>query len=61
MLHNRGISISYDKVIEVSEQLGDAAVAKYVEDEVVCSPDLRRGLFTTAAMRIATTIQLQQQ
>ena len=40
----KAVSISYDGVLE------DAAVAKYVEDEVVCPPDLRRGLFTTAAM-----------
>ena len=50
MLHDHGISISYDRVLEVSAQLGDAAVAKYVEDGVVYPPDLRRGLFTTAAM-----------
>ena len=50
MLHDHGISISYDRVLEVSAQLGDAAVAKYVEDGVVCQPDLRSGLFTTAAM-----------
>ena len=50
MLHDHGISISYDRVLEVSAQLGDAAVSKYVEDGMVCPPDLRRGLFTTAAM-----------
>ena len=50
MLHDHGISISYNRVLYVSAQLGDAAVAKYVEDGVVCPPDLRRGLFSTAAM-----------
>ena len=50
MLHDHGIIISYDRVLEVSAQLGDAAVAKYVEDGMVCPSDLRRGLFTTAAM-----------
>ena len=50
MLHDHDISISYDRVLEDSAQLRDAAVAKYVEDGVVCPPDLRRGLFTTAAM-----------
>ena len=56
MLHDHIISISYDRVLEVSAQLGDAAFPKYVEDGVVCPPDLRRGLFTTTS----TTIQLLQ-
>ena len=46
MLHGHGISIPYDRVLEVSVQLVDAAVAKYVEDGVVCP----QGLFTTAVM-----------
>ena len=50
MLHEHGISISYDIVLEVSAQLGDAVVSKYIEDGVVCPPVLRKGLFTTAAM-----------
>ena len=36
MLHEHGISISYDRVLEVSAQLGDAAVSKYMKDGVVC-------------------------
>lgn len=44
------MSISYDRVLEISAQLGDAAVNKYVNDGVVCPPVLRKGLFTTAAM-----------
>ena len=39
-----------ESVLEISAQLGDAAVNKYVEDHVVCPPGLRRGLFTTTAM-----------
>ena len=50
MLHEHGLSISYDRVSEISAQMGDAAVNKYVEDQVVCPPGLRRGLFTTTAM-----------
>ena len=37
MLHENGISVSYDRVLEISAQLGEAAVAKYVEDGV-CLP-----------------------
>ena len=50
MLHEHGISISYDRVLEVSAQLCDAAVRKYMNDGVVCPQVLPRGLFTTAAM-----------
>ena len=50
MLHEHGLSISYDRVLEVSAQLGNAAVRKYNEEGVVCLSDLRKDLFTTAAM-----------
>lgn len=35
---------------EISAQLGEAVVAQYVEDGVICPPDLRKKLFTTAAV-----------
>ena len=50
MLHKHGMSISYDRVLEISAQLGDATVSKYVEEGVVCPPVLRKGLFTTAVI-----------
>ncbi|KAK5868004.1 hypothetical protein PBY51_012451 [Eleginops maclovinus] len=50
MLHEQGLSISYDRVLEISVQLGDATVNRYREDGVVCPQVLRRGLFTTTAM-----------
>ena len=50
LLHDHGLSIPYDRVLQISAQLGDAAVARYTEDGVVCSSELRKGLFTTAAM-----------
>ncbi|XP_035811437.2 uncharacterized protein LOC118471353 [Amphiprion ocellaris] len=49
-MFDRGLSISYDRVLEISAQLGDATVSKYVEEGVVCPPVLRKGLFTTAVM-----------
>jgi hypothetical protein len=33
MLHEQGVSIPYDRVLEASAQLGDAAVSKYTEEE----------------------------
>ncbi len=50
MLHDHGMSISYDRMLEISAQLGDATVTKHVEEGVVCPPVLRKGLFTTAVM-----------
>ena len=50
MLYEHGICISYNRVLEISTQLGDATVSKYVEDRVVCPLVLRTGLFITSAM-----------
>lgn len=49
-LHENGISISYDRVLEISGQLGETVVNHYVENGVVCPPILRKGLFTTSAV-----------
>ncbi len=43
MLHEHGVSISYDRVLEISAQLGDATVNKYVNDGVVCPPVCAEG------------------
>eukprot|EP00058_Branchiostoma_floridae_P021206 XP_002606696.1 hypothetical protein BRAFLDRAFT_72537 [Branchiostoma floridae] len=50
MLHDHGLGISYDRVLEISAQLGDASINRYIEDGVVCPHALRRGLFTITAM-----------
>ena len=50
MLHEHGLSIPYKRVLDISTQLGDAAVTRYVEDGVVCPPKLRKGLFSTSAI-----------
>lgn len=50
MLHAHGLCISYDRVMEISAQLGDAVITKYVDEGVVCPPVLKKGLFTTAAI-----------
>lgn len=50
MLHDHGISISYDRVLEISAQLGDAAVSQFNMEGVVCPSILRKDIFTTAAM-----------
>lgn len=50
MLHENGISISYDRVLEISAHLGESVVTQYVSDGVVCPPTLKKKLFTTAAV-----------
>ena len=50
ILHTNGLSIPYCRVLEISTELGDAVVSKYIEDDVVCPPELRKELFTTSAM-----------
>ena len=50
MLHDNGFSISYDRVLEISAQLGEAVVTKYVQDGVVCPPRLKKELFTTSVL-----------
>lgn len=50
LLHEHGLCISYDRVLEISAQLGEAVVTQYVQEGVVCPPVLRKGLFCTSAM-----------
>ena len=50
LLHDHSLTIPYDRVLEISAQLGDAAVGKNIEEGVVCPSVLRKRLFTTAAM-----------
>ena len=50
LLHENGISVSYDRVLEISAQFGETVITQYTEDGVVCPPVLRKGLFTTSAM-----------
>jgi hypothetical protein len=37
-------------VLEISTQLGEAAVERFVSEGVVCPPMLRQGVLTTAAV-----------
>jgi hypothetical protein len=49
-------------MLEISPQLGQATVSKYIVDGAVCPSLLRKGLFTTAAMDNIDHIDpLQQQ
>ena len=50
ILHQYGICISYDKVLEISSQMGEALVERYLEEGLICPSVLRKGLLTTAAI-----------
>ena len=45
-----GLSISYDRVLEISTAMGNCVCEQYHCDAVVCPPNLLQGLFTTAAI-----------
>ena len=50
MLHEKGLCVSYDRVLGISANLGEAVVCQYVEDGVVCPRALRTKIFTTSAV-----------
>ena len=49
-LFHLGLSISYDRVLDILEAMACAASHQYEVDGVVCLLVLRRNLFTTAAV-----------
>ena len=49
-LYHLGSSISYDRVLEISTQMGNNVYALYESEEVVCPPKLNKKVFTTAAV-----------
>ena len=48
-LYSLGLSISYDRVLEISTEMGNKACARYESEGVVCPPKLKN-VFTTAAV-----------
>ena len=49
-LHKLGMSISYDCVLQISTNLANNVCRFYEEEGVVCSPNLRKHVFTTSAV-----------
>ncbi|KAL8624292.1 hypothetical protein ACOMHN_034015 [Nucella lapillus] len=45
-----GLSVSYNRVLEISTELASKACSQFHSDGVVCPMKLRSGLFTTAAI-----------
>ena len=50
MLFENGISILYDRVLQISTQVGETVITQYFRNGVVCPPSLRKGLLTTSAL-----------
>ena len=49
-LYGLGLSVSYDRVLALSTEMGNKACAQFESDCVVCPIRLRKGVFTTAAV-----------
>ena len=49
-LHQHGVSVSYDRVLQISQQLGEAVVNRVAVEGLVCPSVLQNGIFTTAAV-----------
>uniref|UniRef100_A0A1X7TS12 Uncharacterized protein n=1 Tax=Amphimedon queenslandica TaxID=400682 RepID=A0A1X7TS12_AMPQE len=49
-LFHLGLSISYDRVMEISTLMNNRICQKYHAEQLVCPPNLRPGLFITAAI-----------
>ena len=49
-LNHLGISISYDRVLRISAEIGNRVCEQFHREQVVCSPKLRNSVFTSAAV-----------
>ena len=49
-MHRLGISISYNRIIELENSLAGTMCAKFEEEGVVCPSHLRNNLFTVGAL-----------
>ena len=49
-LYDLGLSVSYDRVMSISTNLGNGVCRRFEEEQVLCPTNLRKGLFTTAAI-----------
>lgn len=50
ILFQLGISVSYDRVMDIIAGMGNQVCQHYLEKNVVCPINLKHGLFTTAAV-----------
>ena len=50
VMHKLGLCISHDRVMDISTDLANSVTAQFEQDGVVCSPKLRKDVFTTAGI-----------
>ncbi len=50
ILFSLGLSISYDRVLRISAELGNNLCQRFHADQVVCPPLLKGKVFTTSAV-----------
>ena len=50
LLHNLGLSASYNRIVQTESQLASAVCQKSIVEGVVCPSQMRRGLFTVGAL-----------
>ncbi len=50
MLYDLGLSVSYDRVLEISTDVGTKICNYYNRLNTVCPPQLKKGVFTTSAV-----------
>ena len=49
-LYRLELSISYDRVMQISADLGNGVIAQFEEEGVVCPPKLKKSLSTTGSV-----------
>lgn len=49
-LYRLGLSVSYDRVMQISADLGNSVCAQFEEEGVVCPSKLKKSLFTTGSV-----------
>ncbi|MES9881624.1 MAG: hypothetical protein ABW185_12160, partial [Sedimenticola sp.] len=49
-LYDLGLSISYDRVLEISTDMGNRVCEQFERESLVCPVSLRKGIFTTSAV-----------
>ena len=49
-LNEIGLSVHYDRVLQLSTNMGNSVISQYESDKVVCPSNMRYGVFTTAAI-----------
>ena len=50
LLFENGLSVSYDRVLEISNTFGESVIKTFERNGTVCPLNMKKGIFTTAAI-----------